>query len=252
MANLAQFQKQVDANKELFREGDHSVETYLLLKGEVEVIKGNQRVAVINDVGTFIGEMGTLLNHPRSAIVRTTKDSLFVVINPVDFEKVIEAQPNIAFKLCKVLATRLVEITNELCRIKQNTGISDTDKFESVVDCEIDISELIEKANTHYKDGDFDKAIDIYEEIIKKDNENVEIYGKLSNAYFSIGNMDKAIKNMERCVEIMLENVKFRNNLAVFYFKDKKKSEAISQWEEIVKIDPSNEKALNNLKKLKK
>ncbi|MCK9225606.1 MAG: cyclic nucleotide-binding domain-containing protein [Candidatus Muirbacterium halophilum] len=252
MANLKEFQKEVAANTELFREGDHSVETYLLLKGEVEVLKGDQKVAIINDVGTFIGEMGTLLNHPRSATVRTVKDSLFVVIEPVDFEKVIQAQPNIAFKLCKILAIRLQETTNELCKMQLKSNSKDNNIQNKNSDSDVDISELIEEGNLAYKDKDFEKAIKVYEDIIKEDSDNVEVYGKLSNAYFSINDIDNAILNMEKCVNIMPENVKFRNNLAVFYFKNKQQEKAIDQWEEIVKIEPSNEKALNNLKKLKK
>ncbi|MGM0608468.1 MAG: cyclic nucleotide-binding domain-containing protein [Candidatus Muiribacteriota bacterium] len=219
MEEMQRFTKEVEAQTVLFSEGESSYETYLLLSGEVQIIASDKVVANISEKGTFIGEMGTLLKKPRSATVKTTVNSKFIVISPIDFEKIISQQPSIAFKLAKVLAERLQATTCELSKYKgANESVS---ALSADSDCqneeEVDVKELVKSANAFYKEK----------------------------------NIDKAIENMEKAVEKMPENVKFRNNLAVFYFKNNQKDKAIKQWEEVIKLDPQNSKASLNLSKLK-
>ena len=262
MAQLANFQKKIEAGTVLFKEGDKSDETYLLLRGEVEVLKGDKVVATISDSGTFFGEMGTLLNQPRSATIRTRIDSLIIVIKPVDFEKIIGAQPNIAFKLAKVLATRLTDTTQELIDLKNkvesgNISINHSKNENIAVDGEndgqpeVDINAMLEEALLEYTAKNFDVAINLFNKVLDVDPQNVEALTKMSNAYYSSKNMDKAIEYMEKSVQAQPENPKIRNNLAIFYYKNGQKDEAIKEWEEVVRLDPNNQKAKNNLDKLK-
>gem|GEM_PF-4733485 len=263
MAQLENFQKKIKAGTVLFREGDRSDETYLLLKGEVEVLKGNKIVATISDSGTFFGEMGTLLNKPRTATIRTKVDSLIIIIKPVDFEKIISAQPNIAFKLAKVLATRLTDTTQELIDLKnkvESGNISGADikssNQKSVAAgggeaSEVDINAMLEEALLEYTAKNFDVAINLFNDVLEKDPQNIEALTKISNAYYSSRNMDKAVEYMEKSVQTQPDNPKIRNNLAIFYYKNGQKDEAIKEWEEVVRLDPNNQKAKNNLDKLK-
>jgi len=263
LAQLANFQKKIEAGTILFKEGDKSDETYLLLRGEVEVLKGNKVVATISDSGTFFGEMGTLLNQPRSATIRTKIDSLIIVIKPVDFEKIIGAQPNIAFKLATVLATRLADTTQELIDLKNKVEAgnisSDQIKKENISTQdeegegkpEVDINALLEEALLEYTAKNLDVAINLFNKVLDVDPQNVEALTKISNAYYSSKNMDKAIEYMEKSVQAQPENPKIRNNLAIFYYKNGQKDEAVKEWEEVVRLDPNNQKAKNNLEKLK-
>ncbi len=221
MFNMSNFQKKYSAGDVVFREGDHSVETYLLLQGETEVLKGDDVVATISETGTFIGEMGTLRQEPRTATIRAKTDCVFVVISPIDFEKIIAAQPNIAFKLCKLLALRLQSTTNELMKLKK-AGVCNTDGVDIPVHAE---------AGSSVKD--------------------VKAIAKEANAEYKNGNIDQAIELMKECVAEMPDNPKFHNNLAIFYFKSGDKENAISEWEKVVELDPGNEKAKKNLDKLK-
>ena len=45
----------------------------VVLEGEVEVLKSGRRIALLEEVGAFIGEMGPLRKKPRSATVVATR-----------------------------------------------------------------------------------------------------------------------------------------------------------------------------------
>mgnify|MGYP000299117678 CR=1 FL=1 len=255
MSNV-NMKKELPAGTELFREGDLSVETYLLMSGEVEVLKDDKVVTTISETGTFIGEMGTLLGIPRTATIRTKTDCIFIIINPVDFEKIIQQQPSIAFKLCKVLAIRLQNTTLEMLKLKGQVNGShsfETDTpVASVLTETEDVEALLFDANKAYKNKDFNTAIEKFTKLLQYEGENAEVISKLANAYYNNGDLTNAIKNMKKSVDLMPKYEKFRNNLAVFYYKNGDKDLAINEWEEVLKIDPGNQKAKSNLEKLKK
>ncbi|MEW5693239.1 MAG: cyclic nucleotide-binding domain-containing protein [Candidatus Hydrogenedentota bacterium] len=101
----------------LFREGDTGRDILLLKKGGVEVMKGGKHIGFIVEEGSFIGEMSYLLDKPRSATCVTISDSEIIFITPKKFETTIKQRPEIAIKLAKTLAERLMITTNDLARI---------------------------------------------------------------------------------------------------------------------------------------
>lgn len=62
--------------------------------------------------------------------------------------------------------------------------------------------ELFEKANQQYLKNDLGSAIKLYEELVKGDHENAEIYYNLGNAYYKQGNVAAAILNYERAKKL--------------------------------------------------
>lgn len=73
--------------------------------------------------------------------------------------------------------------------------------------------ELFIKANTFYKDGKYDQAIDIYKEIIEKGEVSSELYYNLGNAYYKINEVAPTIYNYEKALQLDPTNEDAQNNL---------------------------------------
>lgn len=71
----------LNAGEVLFREGDPPQGLYVILEGEVEIVKkiGAQTVVVANvAAGSFVGEISLLTGFPHSAMARATETSRFL------------------------------------------------------------------------------------------------------------------------------------------------------------------------------
>ncbi|MCA8938883.1 MAG: cyclic nucleotide-binding domain-containing protein, partial [Planctomycetes bacterium] len=76
-AALAKNTVSYEAGQVVFKEGDTSTELYLMLTGKVAVVKGDQVNAEIDQPMTYFGEMGAILNEPRTATIQTIDKSEF-------------------------------------------------------------------------------------------------------------------------------------------------------------------------------
>ena len=65
----------VAAESLLLREGETTGELFVLLEGELEVLKGDTVVAVVTEPGAVLGEMSVLLGLPHTATVRASTGS---------------------------------------------------------------------------------------------------------------------------------------------------------------------------------
>lgn len=68
-------------------------------------------------------------------------------------------------------------------------------------------------ANASYQEGDFEGAIDIYEEIIAAGFDSGPLYYNLGNAYYQTGNFARAILNYERALPRMPNDDDLKYNL---------------------------------------
>lgn len=98
-------------NKIIFIEDEEGNELYMILKGSVKVVRisesGEEIILAVLKKGDFFGEMSLLDGKPRSATVISDEDSILILFNKNNFEKVIEKYPRIALKLLKELTSRL-------------------------------------------------------------------------------------------------------------------------------------------------
>ncbi|MFM7434347.1 MAG: aquaporin [Gammaproteobacteria bacterium] len=103
--------RRIAAGTILLREGGESDRAYVIRRGEVEVRKAqsNGQEAVIAQLGPgdWVGEMGLLLNLPRSASVVAVTDLEVEPLTRENFEHLIGAHPEEALRLLRQLATRL-------------------------------------------------------------------------------------------------------------------------------------------------
>jgi tetratricopeptide (TPR) repeat protein len=84
------------------------------------------------------------------------------------------------------------------------------------------LSNTMKKANIAYKNGDYQKAQNLYESILKAGYEAPEVYYNLGNTYFKEKNIAKAILNYERARKLAPKDEDIKNNLeyANLFVKD--------------------------------
>ncbi len=104
------------ASAVLIREGETTGDLYILVEGELEVLKGDTVVAVITEPGSILGEMSVLLNQPHTATVRVSTGSTVYQID--DGAGFMREKPAVALLVATLLAQRLNAATTYLADIK--------------------------------------------------------------------------------------------------------------------------------------
>jgi serine phosphatase RsbU (regulator of sigma subunit) len=98
----------------LFREGDRSDDFYVILEGEVEVIKAlgtpEERVLDVLGPGDFLGEIGLLdPGGLRSASISTRTPVHLLGLARADFDALLQRRPILAYHMVRELSLRLRE-----------------------------------------------------------------------------------------------------------------------------------------------
>lgn len=106
-----------DAGAVMLEEGQWSGRLLVLEEGEVEVLRGDTRVALIAEPGSMFGEMSVLLDVPHTATVRALSPVTARLAD--DGAAFLKRHPEIAFFLARLLAQRLNAATTYLVDIKQ-------------------------------------------------------------------------------------------------------------------------------------
>ncbi len=118
-AALAKNTKTLPVNTIVFNEGDTTTELYLLLKGEIAVIKGGKQLAVLNEPMTYVGEMSYLLKEPRSATIKCVTECEFMVVQGDKLDSLIDVSPAVGKKLIQTLASRLANMNQDRLKLIQ-------------------------------------------------------------------------------------------------------------------------------------
>ena len=111
LADLMEFQ-QIDATKEIFREGDPGGKMLVITSGTVEVQKrrshGSGRVVIARfERGGVIGEMSLIDGMPRSATVVALQPTKYYYLSKEAMKSLIENHKDISIKLLQELAILL-------------------------------------------------------------------------------------------------------------------------------------------------
>jgi CRP-like cAMP-binding protein len=78
----------------IFEQGDLPDRLYIIQKGEVEVLRDGERIALVHE-GESFGEMGLLTNSPRNATIRATKPSDLTAITKGDVSQLLNNFPEL-------------------------------------------------------------------------------------------------------------------------------------------------------------
>jgi CRP/FNR family cyclic AMP-dependent transcriptional regulator len=101
----------------VMEQGGTSGHLLVLIRGEVEVLRDNVRVAKSSEPGSVFGEMSVLLESAHTATVRALKPSSVAIIeNPRQF---LGSSADASLHVAKLLATRLDALNKYLVDLKQ-------------------------------------------------------------------------------------------------------------------------------------
>lgn len=119
----------------IFSEGDDSREMFVVLEGQVEVVKisprGEVKLAVLSR-GEFLGEMSLLESLPRSATARAANSVKLLAIHPGGFLLKIRRDPTFAFEIMQSLSRR-IRVTNDSLIRAMNGGETSTDNLKRIL-----------------------------------------------------------------------------------------------------------------------
>lgn len=104
----------------LIEEGGEGRKLYVLVSGQVEVLRKDTQVSYIEEPGSLFGEMSVLLDMPYSATVKALSDvKAYVIGDPIQF---LGSQSEIALDLAALLARRLYYTTSYLVDLQQQAA----------------------------------------------------------------------------------------------------------------------------------
>jgi CRP/FNR family transcriptional regulator, cyclic AMP receptor protein len=109
--------RNVSAGAEILHEGGRTGCLYVLIEGQLEVVKGDMVVASITEPGAVLGEMSVLLDKPHTATVRAAADSMIYEID--DAASFLLQQPAVTILIARMLAQRLNVANTHLADLRQ-------------------------------------------------------------------------------------------------------------------------------------
>ena len=95
------------AGSMLFDEGDEGDSLYLIVEGEVSIIKAGTEVLFYNEKGFCLGEIALIDNKPRAATVKTVKPTQFLRITRDDLFRAMARDLRIGLGLFRVLNDKI-------------------------------------------------------------------------------------------------------------------------------------------------
>jgi CRP/FNR family cyclic AMP-dependent transcriptional regulator len=110
-------QHRLSAGEFLMGEGERTGRLYVLIDGQVEIIKGETVVASVAEPGAIFGEMSILLGLDHSASVRAVAPSQVYVI--ADATAFLRDRPELVLLIAQLLARRLSAATSYLADLKR-------------------------------------------------------------------------------------------------------------------------------------
>jgi CRP-like cAMP-binding protein len=120
LAAVASVTEELDfpAGEVVIREGNPGETMYLIIRGQVSVIKGLDEASEIEldriESGDYFGEMALFEDIARTASIRTETSSRLLVLHKQEFKEIVREYPQIALEICKVLSERLRRLHKKL------------------------------------------------------------------------------------------------------------------------------------------
>ncbi|MDX1483187.1 MAG: cyclic nucleotide-binding domain-containing protein [Alphaproteobacteria bacterium] len=112
-----------EAGELVFQEGEPSTVAYLIVSGTVEIVRGHGQkgakpLAVLH-AGDYLGEMGVIDDHPRSASAVAKEPVVCMSIDKDEFMDMLLNRPQESINLLKVLFERLRSANQKLMQMEE-------------------------------------------------------------------------------------------------------------------------------------
>jgi PAS domain S-box-containing protein len=108
-----------EEGKAIFLEGDDSQDLFILVSGQLNVFKGNIKIAEIIEKGSLFGEMSFLLKAKRTATIKAGENVKAIRIPKDEINAFLHDFPEVAGEISKLLAKRLDETSRILYGLKE-------------------------------------------------------------------------------------------------------------------------------------
>ncbi|MBP7692542.1 MAG: SpoIIE family protein phosphatase [Anaerolineales bacterium] len=125
------------AGTRVVREGDHGDQFYLILAGQLEVVKAedtpDERLVGVRGPGEYIGEM-SLFNpdSARTASVRARQTTQVLEMTRADLNQLLQRRPTLAYEMVRVLSQRLTNAHNQSLQAWQAKNQELTEAYEAL------------------------------------------------------------------------------------------------------------------------
>jgi CRP-like cAMP-binding protein len=127
-----------ESGETLIAEGASNGKLFVLIDGQIEVIRKDTQVSFVDEPGSMFGEISVLLDMPHSATVKALSDvEAYVIDGALEF---LESRSEVTIRLATLLARRLYYTTTYLVDLQQQAegkrhDLDAVDKiFNSLVD----------------------------------------------------------------------------------------------------------------------
>ncbi len=110
LEEVAEFgeRREVSAGEALYRSGESRWDFYVVLEGEVEVVRDDEshQLVVVYGPGQFVGELGLLTGQRAYMTARATRDGSVLVIRHDEFRRLMATKPTISDTIFSALVGR--------------------------------------------------------------------------------------------------------------------------------------------------
>jgi len=104
-----------DSGEYVIKENDKSDAFYIIIEGEVVVFHTKEIMELVKlGKGVQFGDMGLLLDEPRTASVKTNKVSKILKINKSIFDYLLKNLPTFALSISRFLAKRVKQLSSKI------------------------------------------------------------------------------------------------------------------------------------------
>ena len=121
MANM-QTIEEFKTGETILKQGKMSHGFYVLDKGAVEVYKNDIMLNVLIYPGTIFGEIGDILNKPRTCTIKARSDTRVTKYECKDLATLVQQHPDIAGEIMRTLANRLERTTQKLADLSNTSA----------------------------------------------------------------------------------------------------------------------------------
>ena len=104
---MGRYRQSFEPGQVVFWEGDESRDLHILISGELNVLKGDKVIALMDEPGTIFGEMSFLLGGKRTASIKALTKVDVLTIPHEDINDLRKQYPDITQEISRHLAERL-------------------------------------------------------------------------------------------------------------------------------------------------
>lgn len=157
----------------------------------------------------------------------------------------------------KILSEKTLSLTKQDSISKQKKAIADVSKFFEKENEVLKLEghseeEKIKIANSYYRKGDYQNAMNMYQECYKNNNQNTWVCFRLANSFSLLNKNKKALEFYQKVLDIEPDNYHAINNMGSIYFKLGDYNKSRELWTSLTNSHPEFTKAQLNLSHLEK